>query len=195
MSILRDMMDRVRFEAHIRGADTLTGAIIQTLNGVLREYTGRRRFDVLFMPDTALAPIGAGNGTFNLPADLQSLQKNGFQFTREGDFADAYPIRYSTDFYGTNDGWPNRLRRVGNTIVAYPYSDITTDSRVYINYWRFPITLSTLSQSFEIPELEECVILQTASRIARIDNSSLASDLSNRAKEAYMASFGPDPQR
>lgn len=188
------MVDRIRAEARLKGKDTLVGLIIYTLNEVLQEYTARRRFDQLYLPNTPLTRTS--NGTFALPSNLQVLQKDRVYFSEDGNLADnSYGLLYAGDFRGSSDGLPNRIQRVGNNLLVYPYSDVTSASRLYINYWRFPLTMMLPFDQLEIEELQATVIKETAARMSRHSDTESFSLQMKDAMRSYAASFGVDSQR
>lgn len=192
---LRTLLDRIRADAGIRGPDTMVGLMIETINAVTREYTGRRRFDQLYMNAVELAPVAPGSGVFNLPADLQVLQKDNAFYSEDGVYENANGLLFSTSFIGSSDGQPNRIQRIGNTLSVWPFSDVVADSRVYINYWRHAVPIANYADTIEIEELEETILHETVARIARHTSTKVVAIAKGEAKDSYGASFGVDAQR
>jgi hypothetical protein len=192
---LREILDRIRMEAGIKGPDTLAGFLIHTFNAVVKEYTARRRFDQLFMARAALGPSGPGSGLFALPIDLQVLQKKDFYFNVDGNYEEAYPLYYSGDFIGSSSGLPNRVFREGSNLRVYPFSDTTVNSLLFYNYWRYPNPLTGYTSTLELPELEETVIKECIARVSRQGSTDLSAQYIREANRSYMASFGVDAQR
>lgn len=191
---LQVMVDRVRAEAKVKGSDTLVGFIIYIINEVLQEYTARRRFDQLRVVSHPIARTA--DGTFPLPANLQALQRDYIYFSEDGDYEDnSYGLLYAGDFRGNSAGLPNRIQRVGNNLLVYPYGDLTADSRIYINYWRKPTELLLPSDVLEIEELQATVLKESIARVSRHSDSDVFTAYVRDAARSYAASFGVDAQR
>lgn len=191
---LRLIVDRVRAEAKIKGHGTLSGLIIYTLNEVLREYTARRRFAQLYVVSEPIAQTAGG--TFPIPEDLQHLQKDYFYFSENGDLAsNSYGLYYGGDFRGNTAGLPQRIQRIGNNLLVYPYDDITASGRIYINYWRYPLEMTAPTQEFELEEIQATVVKETIARISRQGDFDVLALYIKEAARSYSASYGVDAQR
>lgn len=192
---LRDLMDRIRAEARIKGPDTLVGLIITIFNATAREYTARRRFPQLYVAQHEIVAVGAGQNLFNLPANLQVLQKDNIYYSEDGNVDTAYGLLLTTSNYiGSIEGQPNRIQRVGNTLQVFPYSDVAATSSIFINYWRFPTALAGYADIFEIDELEETIVKETIARVSRLSDSDVSAQFITEANRSYSASFGVNPQ-
>lgn len=194
-TLLRDLISRISAEAKLKGNDTFVGLIIHTFNEVQREYTARRRFDVLKKPFTPIAPLADGQPTFLIPADLQVLQKDSIRFSEQGPMEDAYLLNFGGAVYGSPYGYPRVIYREGSNFKVFPYTEIHALSTLFIDYWRFPINLSGYASYCEIPELEPVIIKETIGRLSRQGSSDVSLQYVKEAQRSYMASFGVDPQR
>lgn len=150
---LGQLRDQIRFEAKIPGIETMDGFIESVIQEEARSITALIKYDELFVSDEELT-LTAALATIALPTDLQHLDASNVRFVQDNDTLHQTTLRVRRNFRIENDGSPYYFTRTGTSLNLFPYSDITATDKIRINYWRYPVTLSTLELDDDIgPEV------------------------------------------
>lgn len=150
---LGQLKDLVRFEAKVPDTKSMEGWLDQTIQEEARQITALIKYDELFAPDTVLA-LTAAVTQVSLPTDLQHLDINSIRFAEGGVLTNQNWLRARRNFTNNNAGRPTFYIRKGTVLLLSPNTSIVSSDTIQINYWKYPISLSTQSDAVDIlPEV------------------------------------------
>lgn len=135
---LKELRELISFEAKIPIDKEIGGWLDQTIKQTARQITALVRYPELFVSDYEVE-LTAAQQSFVLPFDVQHLDREHFRFAVDGNVADQYGLVYRTNFNTTNTGGTRYMKRVGQTVLLYPYGDIVVGDTLLFNYWKYPL--------------------------------------------------------
>lgn len=187
---LKQILDQVRADAGIKGANSLTGLIITQWNRIAREYTARRKYPELFQPGLLASPSGVNDNVFLLQNNVQHLIFDSVSFTEGGDPVERYPILKSARWLGPTTGLPQRYIWKGGAVEVFPYESIdSANSRLVYDAYVYPQPLVAASDVWSIPALESTILHEVVAMVSRQTDSDIMTSEMRNVERSYSASW------
>lgn len=164
---VQQMIDGIKVEGRITGADTYDVTILGIINELLVEHTEKERYSVFIVRDQVV-PLTAGEGSYDLPDNLQNIKK--VYWSRVGQPVRARVLNYKNDYVEeSRDGRePKYYELSGDQITVFPYSDVKTTDTMSIDYWKVPDALVP-TDVFPVAKLFPVIKKETIARMLRLN--------------------------
>ena len=149
--LVQQLVDQIKVEGRVAGANTYDITILAIINELLLEYSEKDRY-AAFLVKGAPVVLAVATSDYELPADFSNIRT--VYFWRQGQPVMARTLRFKGDFVEqSRDGLePKWYEIVGDTISIFPFGDVKLTDNMTIDYWKVPNALE-LTDTFPVPKL------------------------------------------
>lgn len=172
--LVSQMIDDIKVEGRIKGADNLDITCLALINELLLAHTETERYSKFVKVGVAITLVAA-TGFYDLPDDFQNIRT--VYWWRDGQQVESRTLRQKNDFVErSRDGTePKYYEIVGDQISVFPSDGILITDNLTIDYWGEPDALVP-SDTFPIAKLYPVIKREVISRIHLLNKDFNSSD-------------------
>lgn len=164
-----ELVDQIKQESRVKGADNLDGYIGNVINELLLTYAQNNRYFEFLVTNTPISTIAA-TSLYDLPADFMNMRLVRYK-TASGYIRTLNPRGQHIET--ANGSRPRWYDLAGSKLVIFPYDDLPANDTILMDYYKIPDTLSGATP-FPVPRLVPSLKLDAVHRVL-IYNQQLAS--------------------
>lgn len=177
-----ELINAIKEEGRVNRSNELDSMIKRIINEVMVKHTRNKEYPDLFMPNVAIAIDSAGQSNFPLPADFTKISQVRYQgqsgSVKYLNKANQFSLPFLT-------GYPAMWYIAGSRLYLHPYTDITVDDEIHLDYYKVPSLLVADADQLVIDDLYPVIVNETLSRVRRYHDDTAGDDRYSRdAKEA-----------
>lgn len=156
-----ELVDQIKIESRVKGADNLDGFIGAVINELLLAYAQKNRYFEFLVTNSPVTTSFA-TSLYTLPADFMNMRLVRYKQANTGFIRTLNPRpQYIDTANGTLPRW---YELAGDKIVVFPYDDLPAGDLLYLDYYKIPDTLSGTAV-FPIPRLVPTLKLEAIHRV------------------------------